>query len=380
MIQEIFVALIHGVSLLALMAIAFGAVERLPCPRAMRSMLHGLIFGAGAVIAMMAPAQIGNGVMVDARALIVGFAAAFGGWPAAVVAVAISSGYRLWLGGIGAIPGASGIAVAAVLGLAWRYFLRPRTRLKGRHLMVLGLVVSGYLLTSLAMGYSSMAATLGMVAPYMVATSVAASLMLGLFVDRELNQIAREQHWKTHALTDPLTALPNRRAFERGMSGLRLQDSQAALLILDLDHFKAVNDTYGHAAGDHVLQRVSMVLQDHKSDRDLLSRLGGEEMAVLLTDTDAATAGQVAERIRHAIETMDIIWQGHPIPITVSIGIALAPGTVPNKDMLERADAALYAAKHSGRNCVVFAGVGMLDAATEPMKATLPGKANSRAA
>ncbi|KQX35746.1 hypothetical protein ASD04_13305 [Devosia sp. Root436] len=360
LVQELLLALIHGVSLLALLAIAFGAVERQLWHPILRSLIHGVIFGIGAVVAMMAPAHIGQGVMVDSRALIVGFAAAFGGWPAALVAVVVGAGYRIWLGGAAALPGAVGIAVAALLGLGWRYFLRPRTRIKARHLVVLGLVVSCYLFTGMSMGYASMATLLSLIGPYMVAASVFASVLLGLFVDRELNQIAREQHWKTRALTDPLTALPNRRAFERGIAGLRPDDRSAALLLIDLDHFKVVNDTHGHAAGDYVLQQISMILRANMRNRDLLSRLGGEELAVLLPDTDPVAAQVIAERLRRSIETLDIHWEGRTIAITASFGVAVGPGTTPSDALFVQADAALYAAKRGGRNRVVFSGEMLL--------------------
>jgi diguanylate cyclase len=360
LVQNLFLALIQGISLLALMAIAFGMVERQYWPRSARSVIQGMIFGTGAIIAMMTPARIGDGVMVDARAIIIGFAAAFGGWPAALVAVMLGGGYRLWLGGMGAVPGAVGIVVAALLGLSWRYFMRPRGRIKPRHLVVLGLVVSCYLLTGIVLGYASMWTLVSLIGPYMVTASVFASVLLGLFVDRELNQIAREQHWKAGALTDPLTALPNRRAFERGMAGLRPHDKEAALLIIDLDHFKTVNDTHGHAAGDYVLQQVSMILRAHMRNRDLLSRLGGEELAALLPDTGAVEAQQVAERLRHAIETLEVHWEGQVIAITASIGVAVAPGQLPATDLFVQADAALYAAKRGGRNRVVCSGEMLL--------------------
>lgn len=363
LLQELFLALIHSISLLALMAIAFGAVERQPWPRAVRSVAHGTIFGCGAVLAMMAPTHIGAGNMVDSRALIVGFAAAFGGWPAALVAAAIGGGYRMWLGGLGAAPGTAGIAAAALLGLAWRHLLRPKGRIKARHLVALGLVVSCYLLTSVGMGYASPASLVSVISPYMVTTSVVASVLLGLFVDRELNQIAREDHWKTRAMTDPLTALPNRRAFERGIAGLRPEDRSAALLLIDLDHFKMVNDTHGHAAGDYVLQQVSMILRANMRNRDLLSRVGGEELAVLLPGANTAEAQAIAERLRRAIETLEIHWEGQTIAITASFGVAVAMGSTPSKEMFVQADAALYAAKRGGRNRVVFSGE-MLQQAT----------------
>ncbi|WP_193334440.1 GGDEF domain-containing protein [Devosia beringensis] len=354
--QDMFIALMQGISLLAMMAIAFGVVERQNWPRYLRSCIQGVIFGVGAIAAIMAPAHLGVGVMVDARGIIIGFAAAFGGWPAALVAIVIGGGYRLWLGGMGAMPGAAGIVLAGVLGLSWRYFLRPKTRVQARHLVVLGLVVSCYLLTGLGMGYASLWALLSLIGPYMVSTSVVGAVLLGLFVERELRQIDREQQWQMHALTDPLTGLPNRRGFERGMEGLRTPDTSSALMAIDLDHFKVVNDTHGHAAGDHVLQNVSRVLRGALRNRDLLSRLGGEELAVLLPETDAALARLIGERLRRAIDEMEILWEGQIIHVTASFGVATALGTLPMDELFAQADAALYTAKHAGRNRVVFAG------------------------
>ncbi|KKC35829.1 hypothetical protein WH87_14740 [Devosia epidermidihirudinis] len=360
LLQQPILALVNGVGLLALLAISFGAIERQHWSRMARSLVQGAVFGVGAVLAMMSPAHLSDGVLVDARALIVGFAAAFGGWPAALVAVVIGATYRMFLGGAGAVPGAAGIVAAALLGLAWRYWLRPKTRVRAQHLVVLGLVVSCYLLVALAMGYSTTMTLLNTVGPYMVMASVGSSVLLGLFVERELNQIAREEHWKTRALTDPLTGLPNRRAFERGMQGLRKPDAEAALLIADLDHFKVVNDTHGHAAGDHVLQEISEALRHNVRGRDLLSRLGGEELAVLLPDTGYVRARQIANRLRRSIEALDIEWEGHIIKITISIGVAVASGNLSSDDLFEQADSALYAAKRGGRNRVVFSGASLM--------------------
>ena len=99
-----------------------------------------------------------------------------------------------------------------------------------------------------------------------------------------------------------------------------------------------------------------MILRANMRNRDLLSRLGGEELAVLLPDTGAIKAGQIAERLRLAIETLEIHWEGQTISITASFGVAVAWGTTPSTDMFVHADAALYAAKRGGRNRVVFSG------------------------
>ena len=260
----------------------------------------------------------------------------------------------------GAWTGILGIVFAAGLGLGWRQFLRPKTRVRAVDLAVLGLVVTAYLLSGLVLGLANWWALITLIGPYMLLASVAASVLLGLFVERELRQIAREQHWKTHALTDPLTSLPNRRAFERGLAGLRPHNRQAALLIIDLDHFKVVNDTYGHAAGDYLLQQIALTLRASVRMPDLVSRLGGEELAVLLPDTDAADAMIASERIRRSIEGLVVQWEGQSLTITASIGVAVAKGDLPTRELFAQADAALYAAKRGGRNRVVFSGAMVL--------------------
>ena len=129
-----------------------------------------------------------------------------------------------------------------------------------------------------------------------------------------------------------------------------------ALLLLDLDHFKQVNDQYGHAAGDQVLAGVGTALRSVLRARDFAGRNGGEEFAVLLPDTDIAAALEIAERVRAAIA--EVTLPGTGVPVTVSIGVAGFPGHASTLERLDRlADAALYVAKRQGRNRVELASV-----------------------
>jgi len=162
------------------------------------------------------------------------------------------------------------------------------------------------------------------------------------------------------ANTDALTGLLNRRAFmERmGMEMLRAQREKRSLslIITDIDHFKRVNDTYGHQVGDLVLQRFAAQLTTCARPYDLLGRYGGEEFVVCLPGTDGCQAGPVAERMRRQIEDMEIMLPdgSRSIRITASFGTAfysIEPGE--DIDMLiKRADDVLYLAKNKGRNCV----------------------------
>lgn len=151
------------------------------------------------------------------------------------------------------------------------------------------------------------------------------------------------------AETDPLTGVANRRHFMRRLAGLR---GPAALVLMDVDHFKSVNDQLGHEAGDRVLVELAEQARAALRDGDLLARLGGEEFGVILSRAEPADAWAVAERIRSRIEAHDIENGSAPIRVTVSLGIAsLAAGAAADgAALLREADAALYTAKHLGRN------------------------------
>lgn len=162
------------------------------------------------------------------------------------------------------------------------------------------------------------------------------------------------------AQTDPLTQLLNRRALTERITAemeraLRY-DSTMALLMIDLDHFKRVNDTYGHLVGDDVLRDVAQLLSDTIRSADIVARYGGEEFLVLLPETDDAGAESFADRIRRAIETHSFASDSlaEPLRLTASIGVAVYPAARIEsvEDLFARADAALYRAKADGRNRV----------------------------
>jgi diguanylate cyclase (GGDEF)-like protein len=154
------------------------------------------------------------------------------------------------------------------------------------------------------------------------------------------------------ALTDELTGLPNRRDVLQRLDQMLARGGRCALLIVDLDHFKRINDTHGHAAGDGVLRAAAAVLRDAGRAPIAMGRLGGEEFVLVLPDADLASATALAERVRRAIEGADVAaWvpDGH---VTTSVGVTIgAPGELAS-DLLRRADRALYQAKARGRNRV----------------------------
>ena len=164
------------------------------------------------------------------------------------------------------------------------------------------------------------------------------------------------------ALTDELTGLLNRRAFRErlGLESRRSARTGQAfgLLALDLDHFKRVNDTWGHPTGDRVLSELASLLEHHLRSTDLVARTGGEEFSVLLLDTDEEATMRVAEKLRSRVrEHLFRDVEGQPIGrLTVSVGVAIRPQHGDDEELLvRRADAALYVAKEAGRDRVVVA-------------------------
>lgn len=160
------------------------------------------------------------------------------------------------------------------------------------------------------------------------------------------------------AMTDELTGLANRRSFflRGGEEIQRVQryPTPLSLIMLDIDRFKNINDTYGHAAGDRVLQYIANALRVHIRDTDVVARLGGEEFGVLLLCTQSAEAVKLAERLRQAIEIESCGFEGQTIHVTISIGVAEYRADMLNLDtVLRNADAAMYQAKSQGRNRVV---------------------------
>lgn len=175
--------------------------------------------------------------------------------------------------------------------------------------------------------------------------------------DRTADLRAANERLFELATTDPLTGCMNRRHFtERADDLLALAGryrSPVSLIVIDLDRFKWVNDTYGHPAGDEVLRLTGLACREHVRATDLLARMGGEEFALLMPHTGAEGAAQLADRLREAIRGIVARVDGAVVQVTASLGLAeLRPGEDFDK-LYARADAALYAAKERGRNCTV---------------------------
>lgn len=163
--------------------------------------------------------------------------------------------------------------------------------------------------------------------------------------------IAEQKHRATH---DALTSLPNRDAYQERLKAeiqrRHRYGGELALVVADVDYFKRINDTYGHLAGDKVLQLLAKALRKYLRDVDFIARFGGEEFVILMPQTSASDALSACEKLRKQVENAPFNYKKEPVPITMSFGIAQFFALEDADVVFERADKALYRAKHNGRN------------------------------
>lgn len=170
------------------------------------------------------------------------------------------------------------------------------------------------------------------------------------------------------AHTDALTGLANRRSFDETLARTVGDGKLFSMIIADIDHFKKINDEYGHTFGDHVLKAVARAISSALRADSFVARTGGEEFAIMTLKIDPRGARAVAERIRLAVENLPLRIETKPVKVTISLGIALSTPAANGEQIYQAADSALYASKASGRNRVTFYNPDDISVGTERYK------------
>ncbi|GGS10132.1 GGDEF domain-containing protein [Deinococcus sedimenti] len=299
-------------------------------------------FSAAALTLMFFPAHLAPGIQVDLRAVPIAFVTLqFGPVAGLMVALPLLI-YRVWLGGIGvyaAIP--SLLSVILITSLV-RRVVPPMGPLFWKHWpsIILMFLLNGVPVLFLPDGVRLFV----QIYPLLLLLSVAGALAGWGILSERFHVLRLTSQWQSAALTDPLTGLGNRRQFDQDLTAMGSGD---ALLLVDIDHFKRVNDTFGHQAGDEVLQEVARLLEREGRGRDRAYRYGGEEFALILRNVQVGSLIRVAERLRSGVAALPLASiRGS---VTVSLGGVQWAALMPEQ-LIERADQALYAAKRSGRN------------------------------
>jgi diguanylate cyclase len=350
--MEIFDLASRLIGMIGLIAIIFGTVERQQQPWFVRNIEHGLAFGLSAVVCMTFPVVLSNGAVINGRSLFLAFAAAFGGVLPFVVAAIVTTVCHLIRNDVGLTQIVHPMIAAGGLGLAWRWTVARKFGYGLWSLITLGGLVSLVSLLLIILSPSGGGRIFLLLYPAVVGVSMLAALILGLLVDRELRHFKDEKLWRQEAYTDALTKLANKRAFQEDYGELTVGDAIFSLILLDVDHFKRVNDTYGHPIGDEVLRHIAGVLDKGMASDGKAYRLGGEEFAIILRSRDLLETANFADALRQTV-FRTLGESAHRLPVvTVSAGIAISTDKEHCREILAAADAALYHAKSSGRDRV----------------------------
>ncbi|MDO3411801.1 diguanylate cyclase [Saccharibacillus sp. CPCC 101409] len=326
--------------------------DRFTIRPALLKTLYGTALGLFGVLQMMFTFELPNGMLLDFRQLSIMVSAALGGvWPALLTSSIIAAG-RLIIAGevnVSALIGAFAAlltfaAVAPAFLLRISFEKQWATAALTSMLLAIGLIYY-------RLGPAGIPLILLLAAVQIVACLFTYLLMRYLRTARELHTALKQdiEH-------DFLTGLYNSRGFESRYRMAVASGSPFALLLMDIDHFKKVNDTYGHPAGDAVLIQLGKILREGVRRIGCSSRKGGEEFAIILRPCDAKKAYETAEKLRRQIEETDFVLpEGRVIRITVSLGIGMYPRFSEN-ELVEETDRALYRAKEAGRNRGELAG------------------------
>jgi diguanylate cyclase len=337
---------------MALLALAIYGASKLASRSMAQKIVFGMILGVGAVLVSLQPIMHVSGIQNDPRNLFVGIAAAIFGPLAGVIAFLIAAATRYHE----AAPSASvcifSLFVAGCAGLIWRHYTRNVERKREVHFILLGLTISLSYISTFLLPRDHWQDIFTNAVPVLIATNIIGALVLGCLLERYHNQSRRESKLLDQASFDPLTGAMNRRAFNREYESSILPRTSAgiAFIIIDLDHFKDVNDRFGHAVGDKVLVGVSRIIRRSIREGDLSARFGGDEFILCLSDICVDDVTTIIDRIQESIAGFGREEFDPDLNLTVSIGVCWSQKPQKMEAAFEIADKSLYRAKADGKN------------------------------
>ena len=311
----------------------------------------GVLFGVTIAVGMAHPLTLGEGLIFDARTLLIGSAVAFVGPMAGLLALGFGIAFRLYLGGAGMLSGVVGLVLAFMLALAWVHVIRDRIKLPFVTDALLGAAVTPSIVALFVLPYDIASTLFASVLPTLFICNVVGATAIGLVFRRERRYLSEVRKMQAHARTDALTNILNRRGMDREVGAKKFDASLGHVLFyFDVDNFKHINDTFGHDAGDAALAIVAARIKDIIRGEAVFARQGGDEFSIYVASLHARDVQGVADRLCSAISCQKFSHDGQVFPVSISLGGYWTKQDLSLQDMISLADEQLLLAKRAGKN------------------------------
>ena len=333
------------------LAFLFNAILRKFHDARHEQIAFGILFGATVVIGMTNPLTLGEGLIFDTRTLLLGAAVVFVGPIAGLITLGFGLSCRVLIGGAGMVSGLVGLVLAFAIALVWSKYAGPRIKNAILRDFAAGIALSFSVTAFFLLPFDLAIELVITVLPTLLVVNTLGTVAIGLVFRREKKHFAHNKELEAHAETDALTNLLNRRGMDSAIEAKNIDRSKGhALFYFDIDNFKAVNDTYGHGAGDAALAIVAARIRDSIRGETVFSRHGGDEFSIYMPRLEATDVQAVADRIRTTVSNQAFTYNDTSFAVSISIGAFWSNRKIPVQDMIDRADAQLLLAKQAGKN------------------------------
>lgn len=356
-VTRLITTFIDSVALIMALVFLVSLLKRRGESRLVNGTVMGVMFSFAVVVTMSDPILLPSDVIYDMRTLLIGAGVALLGPAVGLMALVTAIIYRVGIGGAALVPGLAAIVLSFSGGLIWRYLINDRPWRVWQKSVILGLLISLNGFAIFLLPQSAWPKLLIGLVPYIIISHIVGSLLLYYLIRGELSFHYNAETSRREASTDHLTGLLNRRGLDLVYPELENPINMGrgrALLYFDIDRFKCINDTYGHAVGDAVLKSVSRTVAGYLRPQDIFARLGGDEFVVVLNKIDAHEAERIAQRCCDVVALVGFSHEEAILPVSISVGGIWMMRHTDIDRSLDQADDALYAAKSGGRNKVVF--------------------------
>ena len=311
----------------------------------------GMLFGTVAVVGMLNPIVLGDGIIFDPRTLLVGAATAYAGMIAGAIAMCFAMICRVYLGGMGVLPGVLSLVLAYGLTLFAMRLMRGRITSQPLRDAILSLFITSAVVSIFVLPREIALGILDSIFGVLVTSNFVGMIAIGFVFRRELRHAAAERLLEQVSQRDPLTNLLNRRGLDAAVSAKRTDSGKGhAMLYFDIDNFKQINDGFGHDAGDAALSAIAARIGNSLRKEAIFARHGGDEFSVYMRSVAAEDVEGIAERLCNTISGEPVEHDGHRFDLTISVGGFWSAAPRELDAMINAADKQLGLAKTKGKN------------------------------